>query len=405
MATGGSGMALQHLRDLFRSGTVVGLTDNQLLARYAACHDGPAFEALVARHGPMVVATCRAILEHEHDIEDAFQATFLVLARKAGSVRAGDALGGWLHRVAYRIAVQARREVKQRRRRESEIPAMEISVTTGPGLDIDLRLMLHEAIERLPERERLPVVLCDLEGLTYEQAAVRLRWTVPTLCYRLAQARKRLRHRLIRCGVTATSLGMVMASTRETATAAVPASWARAAVAAATGGPTSAAAVVLTHTMIREMLMTQLKIASMFVLAATSLACVGVMALAEAWPGRPQAMPAAAQTRPTAGDIPVPKAESVATIEVRGRVVGPDGLPFVGAKVYSYRPNPRPVDLFPAPPPTPDAISDADGRFRLTSRRPGAPDRRGAIPRIRAGLDDIHRGRLGQGPDPQAGPG
>ena len=104
LAMGGT---LRHLRDLFGDGTAVGLGDGQLLARYADSRDEAAFEALVARHGPMVLATCRAVLKHEHDVEDAFQATFLVLASKARSVRAGDALGGWLHRVAYRAAVQA----------------------------------------------------------------------------------------------------------------------------------------------------------------------------------------------------------------------------------------------------------------------------------------------------------
>ena len=382
MATGASGMASQHLRDLFRSGTVVGLTDGQLLARYAAFHDGPAFEALVARHGPMVVATCRAILKQEHDIEDAFQATFLVLARKAGSVRVGDALGGWLHRVAYRVAVQARSEAKQRGRLESEIAAMKVSDSTGPGLDLDLRSILHEEIERLPERERLPVVLCDLEGLTYEQAAVRLHWTVPVLCYRLTKARKRLRNRLTRCGVAPTVLAVVMASSCETATAAVPAAWARAAVAAATGGPTSAVVVALAHTMIREMLMTQLKIASMAVLAATALASVGVIAVAGGWSDSPRPVPgaraiaaespAAAQLSPAAAkDNRLPATESSATIEVRGRVVDPDGKPFAGAKVYSYRPNPRSDDFFSANPPRPDAISDADGRFRFAIAGPG----------------------------------
>ncbi|MGP0065019.1 MAG: RNA polymerase sigma factor [Isosphaeraceae bacterium] len=164
MATGASGMASLHLCDLFRSGTAVGVADGQFLSRYADSQDEPAFEALVSRHGPMVVATCRAVLKHDHDVEDAFQANFLVLARRAGSVRAADALGGWLHRVAYRIAVRARSETEQRRRLEAEIAAMEIAKTTGPGLD--LRSILHEAIDRLPERERLPVVLCDLEGLT-----------------------------------------------------------------------------------------------------------------------------------------------------------------------------------------------------------------------------------------------
>ena len=102
MASAAFGTAFRHLRDLFGAGSVVGLEDGQLLARYAGSKDEAAFEALVARHGPMVLATCRAILKNEHDVEDAFQATFLVLARKAGSIRAGDALGGWLHRVAYR---------------------------------------------------------------------------------------------------------------------------------------------------------------------------------------------------------------------------------------------------------------------------------------------------------------
>ena len=111
------GAAFRHLRDLFGAGSVVGLGDGQLLARYSSSKDEAAFEALVGRHGPMVLATCRAVLRNEHDVEDAFQATFLVLARKAGSIRGGDALGGWLHRVAYRASVQASVEAKRRRRK------------------------------------------------------------------------------------------------------------------------------------------------------------------------------------------------------------------------------------------------------------------------------------------------
>jgi RNA polymerase sigma factor (sigma-70 family) len=379
MATGTSGMALQHLRELFRSGTVVGLSDSQLLARYAASRDGPAFEALVARHGPMVVATCRAILKHDHDIEDAFQATFLVLARKAGSVRAGDALGGWLHRVAYRVAVRAKSEAEQRRRLESEIAAMDISETTRPGLELDLRSILHEAIDRLPERERLSVVLCDLEGLTYEQAASRLHWTVPTLCYRLARARKRLRDRLTRIGVAPMALTVVMAPSCELAMAAVPASWAHAAVAAATGGPTSVAVAALTHTIIRGMLMTQLKIASAAVLAVTALASLGVITASGGWPESPPPLPearaaadppAAAQMPSAAGDNGVTGNESGATIEVRGRVVAPDGRLIAGARVYAYRPDPRGGDLFSTGPPA-NAVSDADGRFRFSIAGPG----------------------------------
>ena len=107
MASIALGTAFRHLRDLFGAGTAAGLGDGQLLARYADSKDEAAFEALVARHGPMVLATCRAVLKSEHDVEDAFQTTFLVLARKAHSIRGGDTLGGWLHRVAYRAAVEA----------------------------------------------------------------------------------------------------------------------------------------------------------------------------------------------------------------------------------------------------------------------------------------------------------
>ena len=176
MASGTMGGAVRHLRDLFRDGSAVGLGDGQLLARYAASKDEPAFAALVARHGPMVLATCRAVLRHEHDVEDAFQATFLVLARKARSVRAGDALGGWLHRVAYRVAVQANIAA------QAEAPARgggigdgDASRTRPTPVPIPTCCsIVHEEVDRLPERHRLPVVLCDLEGLTYEQAAGRL---------------------------------------------------------------------------------------------------------------------------------------------------------------------------------------------------------------------------------------
>ena len=222
MAIGTRGSSLKHLRELFRGGTAVGLSDGELLRRYAASRDGPAFEALVARHGPMVVATCRAVLRDHHDVEDAFQATFLVLARKAASIR-GDALGGWLHRVAYRAAVRLNIEAKRRRRHEAEVSAMEIPYAARSALDFDVRSILHEEIDRLPDSQRLPVVLCDLEGLTYEQAAGRLHSTAPTVYHRLAKGRKRLRDRLIRRGVTATAVGAAMELSRASTMAAVPA--------------------------------------------------------------------------------------------------------------------------------------------------------------------------------------
>ncbi|HKI17512.1 MAG TPA: sigma-70 family RNA polymerase sigma factor, partial [Isosphaeraceae bacterium] len=370
MKTSATGMPLRHLRDLFRSGTVIGHTDGQLLARYATFNDGSAFEALVMRHEPMVVATCRAVLKHEHDIEDAFQSTFLVLARKAGSVRAGNALGGWLHRVAYRSAVQVKIEAKRRRQHESEVAAMGISDATRPGLELDLCSILHEEIERLPERERLPVVLVDLEGLTYEQAAGHLHWTVPALCYRLAKARERLRDRLTRRGMTAKSLGVVMALSRTTATASLPASWTLTAVALATGGPTPAAVAALTQTIIRGMLMTQLKIASAAILAAAGFVLIGVVALGEARPDSPRPAPratvvaderpVAAKTPPAAKDVTLTKPAPGAMIEMRGRVVDPDGKPVAGATVRTAYVGVN-RDIMAAS----GTISGSDGRFLM----------------------------------------
>ncbi len=361
MAIGALGTALEHLRDLFSAGTVVGLTDGQLLSRYATSRDGQAFEALVARHGPMVLATCRAILRHEHDVEDAFQATFFVLARKAGAVRVGETLGGWLHRVAYRVAVQASIAAKRRRVRESEVLAMAIATVASPepGFEPDLGSILHEEINRLPEGQRLPVVLCDLEGLSYEEAAQRLGWTVPKFGCRLAKARQRLRARLIRRGVTASALVVLTAA--RTATAVVPAAWVRAAVVAATTGTTSATVAVLTQTIIRGMLMTKLKIASTAGLMAAALVSAGVVAIGAGRPDEtkpPLRAPATAKVPTAAKDNPPPKAAPGAVVEVRGRVVGPDGKPVPGATL-------RTAYLNTDDHRSPEATSGPDGRFLM----------------------------------------
>src|SRR5271170_946391 len=118
MADASLGRALQQIRRLFDEGTIAGLPDSQLLDRFLARGDEAAFAALVRRHGPMVLGTCRAVLRDPNDAEDAFQATFLVLVCKARSIRGRDALGGWLHQVAHRIAIQAGARVTQKRRRE-----------------------------------------------------------------------------------------------------------------------------------------------------------------------------------------------------------------------------------------------------------------------------------------------
>src|SRR4051794_19599915 len=183
--------------------------DAALLSRFSATGDEAAFAELVRRHGPMVLGVCRRLLADAHAADDAFQATFLVLARKAGRLRRPDLLGPWLYGVARRVAAKARAAAARRRvaakaraaaarRREVapvDVPAPPPADTlTGP----DLRPVLDAAIARLPARYQPAVVLCYLEGLTYTEAAERLRCPPGTVATRLARARERLRVLLTR---------------------------------------------------------------------------------------------------------------------------------------------------------------------------------------------------------------
>ncbi len=199
MASGPSVASLKHLRTLFQVGTVGGLTDGQLLDLFVQRRDEDAFAALVDRHGPMVWRVCRGWLGHRHDAEDAFQATFLVLARRAPSIRKSDAVGSWLLAVAGRVAAKARSAARRR-----SVAERALGVRDGATIDAsppEPWTELHHELDRLPEKYQLPLVLCYLEGLTYEQAAVRLGCPVRTVQTRLARGRSRLRGRLARRGL------------------------------------------------------------------------------------------------------------------------------------------------------------------------------------------------------------
>jgi RNA polymerase sigma factor (sigma-70 family) len=193
---------MRQLDTLFTVGTVRELTDGQLLERFAN-REGDAAEqafiALVERHGPMVLRVCRGVLDDHEDTQDAFQATFLVLVRKARSLWVCDSIGPWLHQVALRTASAARRESALRRRHERAAAAAKRESRLDPARE--LGQLLHQEIERLPERFRVPVVLCDLEGRTHEETARHLGWPVGTVKSRLSRGRERLRDRLVRRGV------------------------------------------------------------------------------------------------------------------------------------------------------------------------------------------------------------
>jgi RNA polymerase sigma factor (sigma-70 family) len=202
---------MEKARSEFRRGAgpseVYGLPDEELLARFLDEDEAEAkisFEVLVRRHGPMVLGVCRHILGQVSDAEDAFQATFLVLARKASSIRDRRVLGRWLYEVAYRIAVRSKANAVRRRYHERQGAEMS---AVAPGLALDhgwseLKPVLHEEVNRLPEKYRTAVVLCYLEGHTNEEAAEMLNWPVGTVKGRLSRARDMLRKRLTRRGLT-----------------------------------------------------------------------------------------------------------------------------------------------------------------------------------------------------------
>jgi RNA polymerase sigma factor (sigma-70 family) len=194
---------LQNIEALFDGGVIGEQTDRQLLQLFADRDPMAAelaFTVLVRRHGPMVFRACRAILRDPQAAEDAFQATFLVLARKAGRLWVRDSLGPWLLSVARRVAYCARTDASRQRAHERTAAERVASATVDPEWD-DRDAILHEELVRLPEKYRTAVVLCDLEGLTQEQAARQLGWPDGTVRSRLARGRERLREQLTRRGM------------------------------------------------------------------------------------------------------------------------------------------------------------------------------------------------------------
>jgi RNA polymerase sigma factor (sigma-70 family) len=196
----------RHLRILFDVGTAAGLTDAELLERFANRGNEEselAFAVLVERHGPMVHGVIRRVLNNPHDAQDAFQATFLVLLQRAHSIRKRGSLVSWLHGVALRVAWASRLLAARHRKHERRKAAASGFVDAGDlnGERNEDGPIIHEELSRLPERYRAPLILCYLEGLTHEQAAARLIWPVGTVKSRLSRGRDRLRDRLLRRGV------------------------------------------------------------------------------------------------------------------------------------------------------------------------------------------------------------
>ncbi len=368
MATMHTGTVLRQIDQLFGAGTVAGLSDAQLLGRFRTQRDDVAFVALVARHGPMVLAVCRGVLRDEHAAEDAFQATFLILVRKASVLWVGESLGGWLHRVAHRVALQSHADAVRRRARERRAGEAAALRATPVGPEDELRVLIRAEIDRLPDRLRLPVVLCDLEGLTRDQAAERLCWSEGAVRGRLARARALLRQRLTRRGVMLPTTAVATSLACEASAAAIPEILLAATARAAVGqGAATAAATVLTAQVIRALFLGRLKMAAVVALTAGAIAWASALLLA---PGTGPDPPAASKVKsPAAAPPPAsvregfsPKVEPGGAVEVHGRVLDPDGKPLGGVTLFAIRGEENRAISEPR------ATSAPDGGFRFTMR-------------------------------------
>ncbi len=382
---------VRQLGSLFDGGAVTGLSDRQLIDRFVDRRDPAseaAFAALVARHGPMVLGVCRQLLGDRHHAEDAFQAVFLVLARRAGSIRHPDRLSAWLYEVALRTARRGQARLGRQRRTEAEAGdalngpgAGSIEPTAPPAdqpaIDREQAEALHDEIDRLPGAFRTPVVLCYFEGLTLDEAARRLRCPAGTLRSRLARARDKLRRGLTRRGVVlpAAALAAVLDSRPAAASVSSPLCdlTTRAALNFVAGHTAAPSAASLAQEVLRSMLLHKLKfLATTLMLLAAVATGAGYLTLALAMKDDPKRPPAAPQPQIAAKLNDTVPAPAPGRMFVVGRVLDPQGKPVPNASVMVYA---RSVaagrgisDRF-YPTEIGRATSDDSGRFRLDAPR------------------------------------
>jgi RNA polymerase sigma factor (sigma-70 family) len=294
MMNGRPGVVVRHIHRLAGSQTLEDLNDGTLLERFAIGGEEAAFATLVRRHGPMVLGVCRRVLQSGADAEDAFQATFLVLFRRAAALERSGSVANWLYTVAYRVALRARVQASRRRRHQREVgDVLDSSPSPDAVLD-DLQPVLDEELNRLPEKYRAPVVLCYMEGKTTGAAARLLGCPAGTVRGRLSRARGLLRARLAQRGVTL-SAGLLSTLLIENSSAAVPAALAEAAVRTTVlvaAGMACPPAEALAQGVLQGFLRTKLKLGVALVLVvAAVMAGAGVL---RSWAG----------TRTTEGAIP-----------------------------------------------------------------------------------------------------
>lgn len=281
MTTGTLNSFIQRLRRSALPLDLAARTDGELVADYAARRDQAAFEALVRRHGAMVWGVCRRILGNEADAEDAFQATFLVLVRKAGAIRAQALVGNWLYGVAHNTALKARAMNRRRRAKERAAALTEATLSWGQaGEEVwrQTQTLLDEAMSRLADKHRAAIVLCDLEGKTIKEAARQLGCPQGTVATNLARGRALLAQRLTRHGLTLSAGALTAILSEGAASAGAPPAPIHSTIQAAAGGTVSAKVAALTQGVLAAMFLSKLKSAALFALALLSVA-VGLWVL------------------------------------------------------------------------------------------------------------------------------
>ncbi len=381
---------VRHLREVMALQACHDDSDEQLLHAFTAQHDDNAFAMLVRRYGPLVLGVCRRVLRQAQDAEDAFQATFLLLARNAASLRKKAALASWLYGAAYRVSLTAKRSAARRRKHEGQVP---VRPPADPAEELswsEVRALLDEEIARLPEIYRGVFVLCCMENISREEAARRLRLKEGTVSSRLTAARKRLAQRLARRGVELTAVLAATTLATQSASAlpgGLTAKTIQAAFATATGqgleGIVSTAVARLAKRAAMAMLMSKAKMATVVFLAGGLLAgatsgwlvflygpASGPLAAApEPLAMHPEQpfLPEQAATHPKEANNAPNKEDQ--NVEIAGIVVDPNGKPFPRAKIY-FLARLRTMQTEPEP----DfarvrSIADANGRFRFRVAR------------------------------------
>jgi RNA polymerase sigma factor (sigma-70 family) len=391
MAAAQLGAVLRHVRDAAARQTFTEQSDGALLRAFLSRNDQPAFEALVRRHGAMVLRVCRRTLGNVHDAEDALQATFLVLAQQATSIRKRESLASWLHGVAYRMATNAKRAAARRRGRESRVRRAQ---PPDPALSAawqELQALLDQEIARLPESLRGPFVLCCLENKSNADVARQLGLQEGTIWNRLGRARKLLQERLSRRGVSLSAVLAAAAVGADGASAAVSESLVHPMVQAAAqlatgrglvGGPVSGNILALVKGANQAMFVGKCTTAILLLLC-TVFAGSGLGLAVLRGAGAEQHAPQQAAGEGAKGKRAQPTRAPVKAgevVQVRGRVLDQDGKPVAGADValLGESKSNAAKDIRLSGKPLAHGRADGDGRFRLSVARTVLADYRAA---------------------------